>query len=84
MRNTMRLSNMNRREFLGLAGMSAGALALGGCGLLSPGGTLPLTPRAAKTSRVRESTLEASPRKCGSAGASSIPGATMRPYPDRR
>lgn len=50
-------TGLTRREFLGLAGLGAGALVVGGCGVLTPG------KRGAPSSaaRVVERTLEAAP-----------------------
>lgn len=52
-----------RKEFLGLAGLGAGALALGGCGLLPGGGRdpLPRITRPGKTGHAGEFILEAAP-----------------------
>jgi FtsP/CotA-like multicopper oxidase with cupredoxin domain len=61
---------LSRRCFLGLAGMGAGALALGSCGLL-PGGEredLPTLPRARGTGDVREYALRAAPVKLDAGG----------------
>ncbi|MDQ4105914.1 MAG: multicopper oxidase domain-containing protein [Actinomycetota bacterium] len=52
---------LTRREFLKLAGASTGALALGGCGVLSSREDLPSPSRASDTGRVREYALEAAP-----------------------
>ncbi|MGB3632779.1 MAG: multicopper oxidase family protein [Rubrobacteraceae bacterium] len=48
-------ANLSRRKFLGIAGMSAGALALSGCGIL-PGSreSLPKTPQTTKSGKVSE------------------------------
>jgi FtsP/CotA-like multicopper oxidase with cupredoxin domain len=63
LRRTAGKRTLNRKEFLGLAGMSAGALALGGCGVLSAGSgeKLPGVPRAKGTGEIRDHTLVAAP-----------------------
>ena len=50
-------TGLTRREFLGLVGLGAGTLVVGGCGVLTPG------KRGAPSSaaRVVERTLEAAP-----------------------
>lgn len=57
-----RAGTLSRKRFLGLAGMSAGALALGSCGLL-PGSGRELSgmPRPPGTGSVREYALRAAP-----------------------
>ncbi|QYJ16343.1 Multicopper oxidase MmcO [Rubrobacter xylanophilus DSM 9941] len=58
----MRRPGLSRREFLGIAGMTAGALALGGCGPFSGGGRdLPGSPQARRTGETREHLLRAAP-----------------------
>ncbi len=52
---------LTRLEFLKLAGVGAGALALGGCGVLSSREDLPSPSRAPDTGRVREYAFEAAP-----------------------
>ena len=54
---------LTRADFLKIAGLGAGALALGGCGVLPTGDRrgLPSIPHASETGRVKELTLEASP-----------------------
>ena len=63
MRKLERASHLSRRRFLGLAGMSAGAVVLSGCGILPSGdkGSLPTTPQTTKTGKVRDYSLEAAP-----------------------
>ncbi len=55
MKRTDQPSKLTRREFLGLVGMGAGALAVSGCG--SP----PRAPEVGKSDRVREYAFEAAP-----------------------
>ncbi|MEW6635609.1 MAG: multicopper oxidase family protein, partial [Actinomycetota bacterium] len=58
----MRSPGLSRRRFLGVASMTAGALALGGCGLLSGDRRgLPGSPRIRKTGKTREYILRAAP-----------------------
>lgn len=59
MQKLERATYLSRRQFLGLAGVSAGALALSGCGIL-PGSraSLPGTPRTSTSGNVREYALE--------------------------
>jgi len=48
---------LSRRGFLGLAGLGAGALVVGGCGVLTPG----KQGAPSSAARVVERTLEAAP-----------------------
>ncbi len=58
---------LTRREFAKIAGMGAGALTLGSCGLWpisdqqAPVQSLPSFPRAASTGKVHEYTFQAAP-----------------------
>lgn len=55
-------SRLSRRRFLGLAGMSAGAVALSGCGILPTSrDSLPKTPQTTKSGNVKGYSLEAAP-----------------------
>ncbi|QIN84448.1 multicopper oxidase domain-containing protein [Rubrobacter tropicus] len=58
MRESRRPPRLTRRGFIGMAGLGAGALVLGGCGVLSPARQNPPTARSA--SRIAEYALEAS------------------------
>ena len=63
-------SALTRREFLKLAGVGAGAITLGDCGVLSSRerGELPSPSHAQETGRVSEHTLEAAPVELGIGG----------------
>lgn len=56
-------SRLSRRRFLGLAGMSAGAVALSSCGILPSDekGPLPKTPQTTETGNVKSFDLEVAP-----------------------
>ena len=63
MRKLERASHLSRRQFLGLAGMGAGAVALSGCGILpsSTKESIPKMPQAEKTGNVKSYDLQAAP-----------------------
>ena len=70
MRKLELTSHLSRRQFLGLAGMSAGAVALSGCGILPSGKKepLPKASRASKTGNVKSYELRAAPLEFGLGG----------------
>ncbi len=58
-----------RRKFLGLAGLSVGALALSGCGILPASrDSLPRTPQATKDGKIREYSFDAASMEFSVAG----------------
>ena len=64
MKESRQPKKISRRKFLGVAGLGAGALALGGCGILPAAAgreRLPSPSKASGTGRIQEYSFEAAP-----------------------
>lgn len=69
MKEPVSLVKPTRREFLALTGMSAGALALSGCGILPASQeNLPKTPSVKKSGATRKYSFDASPMEFSTGG----------------